>query len=93
MVVRQRLRRYSAAGNSSKCTVLLGHATVPVAQARSLDVTMDGCRGTGRRFSRKLKVWKILGEIKECYRLSTEASYRDRGTKATKSGLGVRPNG
>jgi glucosyl-dolichyl phosphate glucuronosyltransferase len=47
----------------------------------------------GRRFSRKLSVWKILGEIKECYRLSTEASYRDRGTKATKSGLGGRPNG
>jgi glucosyl-dolichyl phosphate glucuronosyltransferase len=35
-----------------------------------------------RRFSCKLKVWMILGDIAECYRLSTQAKHHDENCDA-----------
>jgi len=43
--------------------------------ARQLEPAMDHLHPSARRFSCKLKVWMILGEIAECHRLSAQAKH------------------
>src|SRR6266849_2528289 len=50
--------------------------------ACQLDPAMDHRHQSARRFSCKLKVWMILGDIAECYRLSIRAKHQDEKCNA-----------